>query len=91
MAKPIHTITKDISVGIYDNCQYVARVYADKIIVVSPTVKWIGNTGGYHEIKESIRDQARVDAVLAELADDCEDSAWQKIGFGLGDEYLQNS
>ena len=27
------TITFDCKVGIYDNCAYVARVYADKIIV----------------------------------------------------------
>jgi len=32
MATPLHKITKPVSVGIYDNCQYVARVYSDKVI-----------------------------------------------------------
>jgi hypothetical protein len=85
---PKHTITKDVKVGIYDNCEYVARVYTDKIIVVSPYVKWVGNTGGYAEKKEAIRDQRVVDIVLADLADDAEDSAWAHIGEHLGDGYL---
>jgi hypothetical protein len=88
MANPKYTITRDVSVGIYDNCEYIARVYADKIIVVSPYIKWVGNTGGYAESKQAIRDTAVVVAVLADLADDCEDSAWAKIGRALGDEYL---
>ena len=81
---PAHTITKDVQVGIYENCEYVARIYKDKIIVVSPYVKWVGNTGGYAEAKEAIRDQKVVDAVLADMADDCEDSAWAKIERALG-------
>lgn len=91
MANPKHTITCDVSVGIYDNCEYTARVYADKIIVVSPYVKWVGNSGGYAERKEAIRVPTVIAAVLADLADDCEDSAWAKIGRSLGDEYLSNA
>ena len=91
MANPKFTISRDVSVGIYDNCEYVARIYADKIIVVSPYIKWIGNSGGYAERKEAIRTPATIDAVLADLADDCEDSAWAKIGRALGDEYLSNA
>jgi len=90
MATPKRTITLETKVGIYDNCEYVARVYGDKIIVVSPYVKWTGNTGGYAEAHEAIRDKAVVDAILADLDDDCEDSAWQKIGRAIGDEFLEN-
>ena len=86
--KATYTITRDITVGIYENCEYIARVYADKIIVVSPYVKWVGNSGGYAERKEAIRDPVVIAKVLADLADDCEDSAWAKIGRALGDEYL---
>ena len=88
--KATYTITKDVQVGIYERCDYIARVYKDKIIVVTPYVKWVGNTGGYAERKEAIRDQKAIDAVLADLADDCEASAWAKIGRALGDEYLAN-
>lgn len=91
MANPKYTITRDVSVGIYNNCEYIARVYADKIIVVSPYVKWVGNSGGYAERKEAIRTPAVVAAVLADLADDCEDSAFAKIGRAIGDEYLVNA
>lgn len=88
MATPKFTISRDVQVGIYENCEYIARVYADKIIVISPYVKWVGNSGGYAERKEAIRTPAVVVAVLADLADDCEDSAWAKIGRALNDEYL---
>lgn len=91
MANPKFTISRDVSVGIYDSCEYVARVYVDKIIVVSPYVKWVGNSGGYAERKEAIRAPATIAAVLTDLADDCEDSAWAKIGRALGDEYLSNA
>jgi hypothetical protein len=84
------TIYANTQVGIYDNCQYIARIYRDKIIVTSPTVRWVGNTGGYHETKEAIRDQAVVDAVAADYADDCIESAWHKIGRVLDNDFLAN-
>ncbi len=87
--RPIHTLRYGCKVGIYDSA-YVARIYSDKIIVVSPYVKWVGNTGGYAESKQSIRDQRIVDRVIQELADDCETSAWNIIGGALDNEYLQN-
>ena len=77
--KPQYTIRQDVKVGIYDNCEYIARVYVDKIVTVSPYVKWVGNSGGYAEHKEIIRDQATVDAVLVNLQDGAEDRAWQII------------
>jgi len=91
MSKPLNTITKDVSVGIYDNCEYVARIYTDKIIVVTPYVKWVGNTGGYAERKEAIRDPKTIAAVLVDLADDCEASAWEKIGNYLHDSWLSQA
>lgn len=91
MANPKFTISRDVSVGIFDNCEYVARIYADKIIVVSPYVKWVGNSGGYAERKEAIRTPAVITAVLADMDDDCETSAWAKIGRALGDDYLANA
>lgn len=88
MTQQKHTITKGVKVGIYDNSEYVARVYADKIIVVSPYIKWVGNTGGYAERKEAIRDQDTVDAIIRDIEDDAEDSAWERIGDAIGDTYL---
>ena len=81
-------ITKDCKVGIYDNCEYVARIYADRIVVTSPYIRWAGNTGGYAERKERITDPATLAAVRADLADDAEDSAWGAIGRALDDEWL---
>lgn len=80
-------ITKDVKVGIYDS-EYVARVYKDKIILVVPYVKWAGNTGGYAESKEAIRDQKVVDAVIKKLDEGCEDAAWVIIGNNVGDDWL---
>lgn len=88
--KPIHTITKNVNVGIYD-AEYVARIYKDKVIVVSPYIKWVGNTGGYSESKESIRDQKTVDRIIKELNNDCEDTAWGIIGNKLQDTFLAAS
>lgn len=87
MAKPDYTLEKDCKVGIY-NAEYIARVYSDKIIVTTPYVKWVDNSGSYAEKKESIRDQSLIDEVRREIEDDAETTAWQIIGRHLGDEYL---
>lgn len=78
MTKPLNTITRAVHVGIYDS-EDVARVYADKIVVIRPYVRWVGNTGGYAERKTSIRDPEIIAEVLADLADGSDDSAWDKI------------
>lgn len=91
MSKPKFTMTKDVQVGIYENCAIIARVYADKIIVTLPYVKWIGNTGGYMERKESIRDEKTIKSVMTELEDDCEETAWGIIGRAIDDEHLSHS
>lgn len=88
MANPKFTITKDVSVGIWNDEQYIARVYADKIIVESPCVKWVNNCGSLAVSKEAIRNPGVISAVLADLADDCEQTAWEKIGNALNDQYL---
>ena len=89
--KPMHTITKDVSVGIWNNEEYIARIYKDKVIVVSPYVKWINDSGNLDYRKESIRDQKTVDRIIKELDDDCEDTAWEIIGSYLQDTYLAAS
>lgn len=86
--KPMYTITKDVSVGIWNNEKYVARIYKDKVIVVSPYVRWVNNSGNLDYRKESIRDQKTVDRIIQELNDDCEDTAWGVIGNHLDDTYL---
>lgn len=83
------TIRKPVQVGIYDNCEYIAQIYADKIIVKTPYVRWSGNTGALADATNTIRDAKVVDAVRLALADDCEDDAWEKIGDALGDPYLE--
>lgn len=84
---PQYMLRRSVKVGIYDG-EYVIRVYADLITVVIPYVRWVGNTGGYAESRESIRDEATIRAVLQEMRDDCEDSALGIIGRQLQDPYL---
>jgi len=81
-------ITKDVKVGIWENSAYIANVYADKIILTIPYVKWIGNSGNYAERKLALRDIAIIAKVLADLADGAEDSAWEKIGRAAQDDRL---
>lgn len=61
--KPIAKITKSCSVGIWDNEQYVARIYADKITVQHPCVRWVDNTGSLCFKRHTIRDGATVAAI----------------------------
>ena len=83
------TLTKSARVGIYENCKYVARIYADKIVVTTPFVKWVGNTGGYAERKDTIRDANTIARVCAAISADNFEAAWAIIGDRLGDAYLQ--
>lgn len=90
MAKPLYTITKPVSVGIWDNEEYVARIYRDKIIVETPIVRWVNNSGNLHISKNAIRREACIKAVLRAMEDDCEDDAFDLIGAELCDPYLSN-
>lgn len=74
----MQTITMPVHVGIYNDCQAIARVYEDRTVATIPTVRWIGNTGGYHEGKHRIAG-ADHESIKAALADDCEDTAWKII------------
>jgi hypothetical protein len=83
--KPLYTLSKDVQVGIWDNCEMTARIYPDKIIVIEPYVRWIGNSGNLAEAKKSIRNPQTVAEIIANMADDCddcddcEDTAWELI------------
>lgn len=90
MAKPKFCLEKKVSVGIWDGARYIAQVYADKIVVKSPYVKWTGNSGSLAVLMQTIRTPAVIAAVLADLAvdDDDEGRAWQRIGDVLCDGYL---
>jgi hypothetical protein len=87
MNKPLHTLSFDCKVGIWETA-YVARIYTDKIIIESPGIKWVNNSGSLTTSKNAIRDKSIIDQVLADIADDCESSAWEKIGAYLDDYYL---
>jgi hypothetical protein len=83
-------ITKDAKLGIFSG-QYVANIYKDKIVVVTPYVTWIGDAGRYAEHKDTIRDQSVVSDVLADLADGREADAWRRICNHLADEWMAYS
>ena len=83
MSKLLHTITRESDVGIWKNQTSTARIYNDKIIVGQPYVKWIDNSGNLAFRKVAIRNQIVVDAVLADMADDSEDSAWSQISYTI--------
>lgn len=85
------TLNKPCKVGIYDNCAYVARIYEDRIVVTSPYVRWIGNTGDYAERKERITNSSTLERVHAALVDEAEDTAWAAIGRALNDPYLESA
>lgn len=81
-------ITKDVKVGIWENSAYVANVYANKIILTIPYVRWIGNSGNYAKRVVALRDHDLITKVIADLADGAEDSAWAKIGRAAQDDRL---
>jgi hypothetical protein len=87
MAKPLYVITLDVKVGIYD-AEYFARVYADKIVLLSPYVKWIGSSGSYAEKKVTIESEKVVQDALDALSKGEENRAWNIIGDYVDDDYL---
>lgn len=78
MAKLLNTITRDTKVGIYDNCTDVVRVYEDRTVARLAGVKWIGNTGGYHEYKYRI-DGAIHNKIVAASADGCDETVFDLV------------
>jgi hypothetical protein len=77
--KPNYTIEKEVKVGIWENRNMVARIYDDKVIVIEPYVRWMGNSGVLAEAKKSIRNPKTVARINQEMTDDCEDTAWEII------------
>jgi len=70
-------ITRDVSVGIYNNCTDIARIYPDRTVATLAGVRWVGNTGGYHEYKHRITGAAH-QRILAAVARNAE-LAWEII------------
>ena len=79
MSKLLHEISYDSDVGIWGSQTATARIYDDKIIVCAPYVKWLDNSGTLAFRKTAIRNQKWIAEVLADITDDCEDSAWDHI------------
>lgn len=79
IAKPstklVREWTGEINVGIYDNCTWSVRLYADRAIVRMPGVKWKGNTGGYHLYRSRVvgREMTDLLALAQREIDDDED------------------
>jgi len=82
------TLRKPCKVGIYDWAEYTARIYPDRIVLTTPYVRWVGNTGSYAESKERLMDPELLARVSALLADDAIERAWGTIGRAAGDEWL---
>lgn len=89
-ARMLRELRKGVKVGIYDNCEYIARIYKGKIVVTVPYVKWIGNSGSYAERKERISDIQTVREVQACGYGQTE-RAWGIIGQSLNDPYLSHA
>lgn len=81
-------IVKDCKVGIYDNCEYMASIYDDRIVVKSPYVRWTDNAGTLDTCRDRITDPKVILSIRAALADGAEASAWAEIGRKLDDQYL---
>lgn len=78
MGKLIATISRDTQVGIYDNCEDIVRVYEDRTIAHMAGVKWVGNTGGYHEYKYRI-DGRLHDKIVAAAADGADETVFSLV------------
>ena len=85
---PLHTITQEVSVGIWNSEEYIARIYTDKVIIESPSVRWVNNSGSLHISKTAIRDLKIVASINQAMVDDCEGDAWELIGCAIDDDYL---
>jgi len=83
MSKLITTLTRDVQVGIYDNCKDVVRVYEDRTIAHLSGVRWVGNTGGYHVYKRRI-DGAAHARILAAAKDEADETVWDEVYLATG-------
>lgn len=62
-------VTDRYKVGIYDNCNAVIYVREDgrRMRVERDTVKWVGNTGGYHRERRYVDGRDRVRRMIHRL------------------------
>lgn len=72
------TITRETSVGIYDNCRDIARIYPDRTVATLAGVRWVGNTGAYHEYRYRLDGEPHR-KILVAMADDAQALAWEII------------
>ena len=89
MTTPIYTITKPaaketIPSGLWAAMapatkEHVAQIYVDKIFVSSPFVKWLSQPQRIVCRKSAVQSQKVVDAVLSDIANGCNDAAWNRI------------
>ena len=89
MTTPLYTITKAIAketiptslwAGMaVKNKEHVAQIYQNKIMVSSPLVNWLCEPQRITCRESHVRSQRVIDAVLADIADDCPNSAWDRI------------
>ena len=97
--RPLHTLTIDVRVDIWDT-EYTARIYRDKIVVTSPYTRWVNNSGSLDSTKDIIRDPGVIASIIKthesaiaddeyDLTDNAADAAtWYKIGRAINDEWL---
>ena len=90
MSDPIHTITRSVSADFWPAGQYIAWIYADKIVIETSYIKWVNNSSKYTYWRNTIREQTVIDAVLADMAKGCEKEAWSRIGRNIDDYNLVN-
>lgn len=91
MAKLIKEITKPVKVGIYDNCRYSARLFPEKVIVRTPYIRWVRNSGNLAIRLQVITHQGIVNRIIQETKKENYNSAWSIIGNYLGDPFLEQS
>ncbi len=79
MKKAIRTWTDQVQVGIFENCNMVVKLFADKATARIPYVKWTGNSGNldYRTVVLSADDEAKI----RQLADNDYTSAIMRIAW----------
>lgn len=91
MAKLIKEIVKPVQVGMFENCKYSARIFPDKVIVRTPYIRWIRNSGNLATRLQVITHQGIVNKIIQEAKKESHDSAWAVIGNYLDDPFLEQS
>jgi hypothetical protein len=79
----------EIQVGIYDNCTWRIRLYADRAVVKMPGVKWVENSGSYHDYHYRITgsDLARLRQIAEKQ--EADDSDYTEEAFNIASDYYK--